>query len=76
MIEVRASISLKVQWSTDDQLELLVSDAPSSSISKNQKKSFKTYLVTFLQKSCFLGPTFFKIHTWTNIDMETKQIGY
>ena len=35
-------ISLKVtQWSTFDQLLLLASEAPSSSISKNQKKSFK-----------------------------------
>ena len=42
MIKKRPLISLKVkQLSTYDQLQSLASEAPSSSISKNQKKSFK-----------------------------------
>ena len=42
MIRKRPLNVLKVkQLSTYDQLKLLASEAPSSSISKNQKKSFK-----------------------------------
>ena len=42
MIKERPLISLKFkQWSTYDQLQLLASETPSSSISKNQKKPFK-----------------------------------
>ena len=42
MIKKRPLISLKgKQWSTFDQLQSLASEAPNSSISKNQKKFFK-----------------------------------